>query len=118
MRIKSVKRVHYDEPVPVYDVVNAYPYNNFFVKTKTSEIVSHNSKIMDVYTNIRRRMESRFMVEGRNYGMMFLVSSKATESSFLESYIADQVKKGYPIYVADQPLWKVKPAAYSGRMLV
>lgn len=74
------------------------------------------SKIMEVYTNIRRRMESRFMVQGRNYGLMLLVSSKATESSFLEAYIADQVKKGYPIYVVDQPLWKVKPAAYSGKM--
>lgn len=74
------------------------------------------SKIMDVYTNIRRRMESRFMVQGKCYGMLFLVSSKATESSFLEAYIADQVKKGYPIYVVDQPLWKVKPAAYSGKM--
>lgn len=73
------------------------------------------SKIMDVYTNIRRRMESRFMVQGKCYGMLFLVSSKATESSFLESYIADQVKKGYPIYVVDKPLWKVKPAAYSGK---
>lgn len=74
------------------------------------------SKIMEVYTNIRRRMESRFMVQGKCYGMLFLVSSKATESSFLESYIADQVKKGYPIYVVDKPLWKVKPAAYSGKM--
>jgi len=73
------------------------------------------SKIMEVYTNIRRRMESRFMVQGHMYGMMFLVSSKATESSFLEAYIADQIKKGYPIYVVDQPLWKVKPGAYSGR---
>lgn len=73
------------------------------------------SKIMDVYTNIRRRMESRFMVQGKCYGMLFLVSSKATESSFLEAYIADQVKKGYPIYVVDQPLWKIKPAAYSGK---
>lgn len=74
------------------------------------------TKIMDIYTNIRRRMESRFMVQGRCYGLMVLVSSKATESSFLEAYIADQVKKGYPIYVVDQPLWKVKPAAYSGKM--
>lgn len=73
------------------------------------------SKIMSIYTNIRRRMESRFMVQGKCYGMLFLVSSKATESSFLEAYIADQVKKGYPIYVVDQPLWKVKPAAYSGK---
>lgn len=74
------------------------------------------SRIMDTYTNIRRRMESRFMVQGKNYGLLFLVSSKATESSFLEAYIADQVRKGYPIYVVDQPLWKVKPAAYSGEM--
>lgn len=73
------------------------------------------SKIMSTYTNIRRRMESRFMVQGKCYGMLLLVSSKATESSFLEAYIADQVKKGYPIYVVDQPLWKVKPAAYSGK---
>ena len=73
------------------------------------------SKIMDLYTNIRRRMDSRFMVQGKNFGKMFLVSSKATESSFLEAYIADQVRKGYPIYVVDQPLWKVKPAAYSGK---
>lgn len=73
------------------------------------------SKIMELYTNIRRRMESRFMVQGHMYGLLFLVSSKATESSFLEAYIADQVKKNYPIYVIDQPLWKIKPAAYSGK---
>lgn len=74
------------------------------------------SKVMALYTSVRRRMESRFMIQGKCYGMAFLVSSKATESSFLEAYIADQVKKGYPIYVVDQPLWKVKPAAYSGEM--
>jgi len=73
------------------------------------------SKIMNLYTNIRRRMESRFMVQGHMYGLLFLVSSKATDSSFLEAYIADQVRKGYPIYVVDQPLWKVKPGAYSGK---
>lgn len=135
MRIKSITTLTYDTPIPVYDVINADPYNNFLIKTNTSCIVSHNcaildevsfapgqsisyesSKIMSVYTNIRRRMESRFMRAGRNYGMMWLVSSKATESSFLESYIADQVKKGYPIYVVDQPLWKVKPGTYSGKM--
>lgn len=72
------------------------------------------SKIMDVYRNIRRRIDSRFTVQGKNYGKLFLVSSKATESSFLEAYIADQVKKGYPIYVVDKPIWEVKPFMYSG----
>lgn len=115
LKIKSIRKVSYDKPVPVYDVINAYPYNNFFIKTNDGYVVSHNSKIMSLYTNIRRRMDSRFMVQGRNYGLMFLVSSKATESSFLEAYIADQVKKGYPIYIVDQPLWKVKPGAYSGK---
>lgn len=135
MRIKSITKTTLSTSVPVYDVINSLPYHNFFIKTNSSKIVSHNcalmdevsfapgqnvsyekSKIFDTYTNIRRRMESRFMVQGKNYGLMILVSSKATESSFLEAYIADQIKKGYPIYVVDQPLWKVKPAAYSGKM--
>ncbi len=133
-KIKNVKSLKLDSPMAVYDVINVEPYHNFIIKTNDSMIVSHNcalmdevsfapgqnvqyekSKIMDLYTNIRRRMDSRFMVNGKNYGKMFLVSSKATESSFLEAYIADQVKKGYPIYVVDQPLWKVKPGAYSGK---
>lgn len=133
MKIRKIKKIHC-RSTPVYDVVNASPCNNFMIRTQSSYIVSHNCAIMDeisfapgqnvnyekskifsLYTNIRRRMESRFMVQGRNYGLMMLVSSKATESSFLEAYIADQVKKGYPIYVVDEPLWKVKPAAYSGK---
>ena len=133
MRIKSISHTKLDAPVKVYDVINAAPYHNFLINTETSAIVSHNcaimdevsfapgqdvsyekTKIMSIYTNIRRRMESRFMVQGINYGLMFLVSSKNTESSFLEAYIADQVKKGYPIYVVDKPLWEVKPGAYSG----
>ena len=73
------------------------------------------SKIMDIYTNIRQRMNSRFIVQGKNYGKLFLVSSKASEYSFLEAYIADQVKKGYPIYVVDKPRWEVKPEMYSGK---
>ena len=115
MKIKSIRKIEYETPVPVYDVINAYPYNNFFIKTKDSYIVSHNSKIMEIYTNIRRRMESRFMVQGKCYGLLVFSSSKSTENAFLEAYIEDQKKKGYPIYVVDQPLWKVKPSAYSGQ---
>lgn len=131
---KSTK-VELNRLTPVYDVINAYPYHNFLVRTNSNEyVISHNCAIMDevsfapgqninyerakifnVYTNIKRRMESRFMIQGRNYGLMLLVSSKSTESSFLEAYIADQVKKGYPIYVVDQPLWVIKPGAYSGK---
>lgn len=135
-RVMSINKIHYDTPVPVYDVIDSKPYHNFIIQTYNGFLISHNcavmdevsfsqgqdlanyskSKIMSVYENIKRRMESRFLVQGRNYGLMLLLSSKSTESSFLESYINDQVKKGYPIYVVDQPLWKVKPAAYSGKI--
>lgn len=73
------------------------------------------SRIMDLYNNIRQRLNSRFIVNGKNYGKLFLVSSKATEYSFLEAYIADQKSKGYPIYVVDKPRWEVKPFMYSGK---
>lgn len=134
IKVISIKSKSYKDPVPVYDVINAYPYNNFLVKTNSSYIVSHNcalldevsfssgqdadytrSKIMSLYRNIRIRMNTRFTVNGKNYGRLFLVSSKATESSFLEAYIAAQVKKGYPIYVVDKPVWEVKPFMYSGK---
>ena len=134
MKIKSIKRVKLEKPIKVYDVVNSLPHHNFLIKTNTNYIISHNcalmdevsfapgqsvsyetAKIMRVYESVKGRMESRFLVNGRAYGLLFLVSSKATKSSFLESYIADQVKKGYPIYVVDQPLWVVKPGAYSGK---
>ena len=70
------------------------------------------SNVMKIYRNIKRRMESRFTVGGKFYGLMFLVSSKSSESAFLEQYIADQIKKGYPIYVVDKPVWEVKPDAF------
>ena len=35
MKINNIKHVHSDSPIKFYDVVNAYPYNNFLVKTKT-----------------------------------------------------------------------------------
>ena len=131
MKIKSIRKIQVPL-TPVYDIINANPFNNFIIKTDTSEIVSHNclidemsfssgqdadytkSKIMDIYRNIKRRMESRFMVEGKFYGMMFLVSSKSAETAFLEQYISAQIKKGYPIYVVDKPIWEIKPSAYSG----
>lgn len=132
MRVKSVVRERC-KSTPVYDIVNANPYNNFLVKASTGYIVSHNccidelnfaqgqnvayqkSRIMDLYNNIRQRLNSRFIVNGKNYGKLFLVSSKATEYSFLEAYIADQKSKGYPIYVVDKPRWEVKPFMYSGK---
>lgn len=49
MRIAKIESIHLDTPVPVYDVVNATPYHNFLIKTRSSKryIISHNCGIMD-----------------------------------------------------------------------
>jgi|GEM_PF-5231610 len=43
MRITNIRKITYDNPVPVYDVVNATPYNNFLIYNREGGyIVSHN----------------------------------------------------------------------------
>lgn len=42
MQIKSICRKHSDEAIQFYDVVNAFPHNNFLIKTNKGAIVSHN----------------------------------------------------------------------------
>lgn len=46
--IKKVQIKELSEPLPVYDVINAYPYNNFIIVTDNGKhIVSHNCALMD-----------------------------------------------------------------------
>lgn len=131
MRIKSVRKIQLDTPVPVYDVIDAYPHNNFIVKTGNSSIVSHNcalmdeinfsrapkgsqKNVMDVYRGIRRRVESRFMRSGRVYGYIFLISSKNSEQDFLDQYI-QTLRGNKSTIVIDEPIWNVKPPeTYTG----
>lgn len=74
------------------------------------------SKIMKLYTTIKRRMESRYMKLGKLPGILFLVSSKKSESDFLEQYLRKNKGKPY-LYVVDEPIWIVKAdqGRYSGK---
>lgn len=66
--------------------------------------------VLDMYRNIRRRIESRFMIEGIIRGYIFLISSKNTEQDFLDTYI-QSLKGSRTIIVIDKPVWEVKPAS-------
>lgn len=46
MKIRAIRKIE-QENTPVYDVVNANPYNNFLVKTNNKFVVSHNCGILD-----------------------------------------------------------------------
>lgn len=70
--------------------------------------------VLDMYRNLKRRIESRFMSEGIVKGYIFLISSKNTEQDFLDTYI-QSLKGSKSIIVIDKPVWEVKPAnTYSG----
>lgn len=134
MKIKSVKRISLEKPVPVYDIIDSLPTHDFQIRTNSSNIISHNcamldevdyakgssiddqSNMMKMYATVKRRIESRYMKMGTIPGMLILVSSKNTEDNFLEQYINENRGKEY-LYIVDEPLWKVKSGLglYSGK---
>lgn len=61
-----------------------------------------------LYTQIRRRMKSRFERNGRMPGKLFLLSSKDSTSDFTEKRIQES-KDDPSVFVRDYPLWGPKP---------
>lgn len=136
MKIRRIKKITTNEPIPVYDVIDVPEHHNFLIKSNDRFIVSHNcgildevnfikganvkieeAKIMETYNNVLERMGSRFMINGKIAGTLFVVSSKKSEYDFIETYIRRQKDSGVPtFYVSDAKLWEVKPiGTYSGK---
>lgn len=134
MKIKSIKQIKLEEPIPVYDILNSMPTHDFQICVGNRNIVSHNcafldemdyaqgssnddqSKMMKMYATVKRRIESRYMRQGQIPGMLILVSSKNSEDNFLEQYINENRDKSY-LKIVDDPLWVVKAdqGLYSGK---
>lgn len=137
MRIKSIRQIHLEKPVPVYDVINAKPYHNFFIKTATSKVVSHNCAFMDeisfarirnvkaaqerameLFDAVHERMQSRFTKFGGLYeGLLLMASSKRTDQAFLEVFVQKLISDSDKarVLVVDKPRWEVLPkGTYSG----
>lgn len=72
------------------------------------------NSVMDMYRSARRRLESRFLKQGRIPGFIFLVSSKNSDLDFLDQYI-QSIKHSKSTWVIDEPVWVIKPAGtYTG----
>jgi len=66
------------------------------------------SQMLENYTSLLRRMESRFKdSKGRIPGHMYLVSSKKADSDFLEKH-ADKSKGKATTYIVNEPIYKIK----------
>jgi hypothetical protein len=133
IKIISIQKNLFENKIPVYDIIDAYPYNNFIIDTGSSYVISHNCMMMDetdfkdtkemdltkmksydAWTSLFRRMESRFMNLGQIPGMAFLVSSAKHEDAFLSQM--KEIQRGKPgTYILEKPYWEmVRQERYCG----
>lgn len=129
MKISKIDHIHYDEPVPVYDILEAQPNHNFLVKGETGNLVVSNcdevnfskagikdvskakAHMSELYTTVADRIKGTFRMEGEVWGKQFAVSSKRSDSDFMEDYVRQQLEAGAGehMYIDDKPQWEVMP---------
>lgn len=128
MKIKSIKVNYLEKPKQYYDVINADPYNNFFIKTNSTYICSHNcffdevsfqknkdvekqkQKANDAIDTAIGGMKTRFVFKGKNPTLLCLASSKRSDKSFLEEHMRKKLKSEKDnVYISDGSVWEVKP---------
>ena len=76
------------------------------------------SKAQSLYTSIKQRARSRFMVNGINHSLNCVLSSPTYESSFITKLINSS--RGNPhTYIIEETLWTIKPkGTYSEIMFI
>lgn len=128
LKIKSIKVNYLEKPKQYYDVINADPYNNFFIKTNSTYICSHNcffdevsfqrnqdiekqkKKANDMIDTAIGGMKTRFVHKGKNPTLLVLASSKRSNKSFLEEHMKKKlVSEKENVYISDGSVWEVKP---------
>ena len=135
MKIKSIKKNLLDTPKQFYDVINAYPYNNFLIATDNAYVCAHNclfasmedevdfsamttnveknkKRMLSIISKVDARMKSRFLrtKNGKPYlpTLNLIISSKDSEQSFLETFIDTKKKNdSKTTLVVDEPQWVV-----------
>ena len=89
---------------------------NFVKQAKGTGALNYDStsKVFNLYQSLRNRIESRFMKQGQNLGLMCLISSAATRFDFLEQHKRRQRDDPH-VRIAEYPLYDVKPWEYAGK---
>jgi len=87
--------------------------SNFFKKKKGQDDTAKDYAEA-IYTSIKRRMESRFMVSGKLPGLLLCISSKKTVNSFTEKRIKQSIDDPN-VFVRERAVYEVQPQGrYSG----
>lgn len=126
LTITKVNKIEYEKLIKVYDVISAKPNHNFickggiiahncdeinFAKAGVKDVSKAKAHMLSLYNTVSARVKGTFRLNGQVYGKIFAVSSKNSDSDFMESYIQEQLASGAGshMYVIDQPQWEVLP---------
>ena len=130
-KIATIEEIKYENPIPVYDVIDVRPNHNFAILSGSTIIISHNCAIMDetnfakagvkdlniakqsmkaLYDTVNARVSGTFRLNGEVYGKLLAVSSKNSDSDFLSGHIDSQLSSGNKhLFLVDEPQWRVLP---------
>lgn len=82
-----------------------------FSKAGIKDVAKAKEHMQDVYNTIADRIKGTFRKGGEVYGKLFAVSSKRSDSDFMEIYVQKQIESGASkhMYISDKPQWEVLP---------
>ncbi|WP_301003114.1 hypothetical protein [uncultured Duncaniella sp.] len=84
-----------------------------FAKAGIKDIQKAKAAMKDTYNTIATRVKGTFRKNGHVLGKMFAVSSKKSDSDFMEEYVRQQRAAGVgnKMFVDDHPQWEVLPSS-------
>ena len=82
-----------------------------FSKAGIKDVTKAKQHMADLYNTVSTRVKGTFRVEGEVHGKIFAVSSKRSDSDFMELYMQQQLEAGAGdhMYISDAPQWEVLP---------
>lgn len=93
------------------DIIGRAVYGAILDELNDQSIVSNQA--YNNYTNVKRRMQSRFKTRtGKLPGHVWLVSSHKEATDFLDKYIPS-IENDPTVKICDYPIWEVKGYLYS-----
>ena len=81
-----------------------------FAKAGIKDINKAKANMKSLYDSVLARVEGTFRQNGEVWGKVFLVSSKKSDSDFMEDHLKNQMAAGNDhLIVFDKPQWEVLP---------
>lgn len=82
-----------------------------FSRAGVKDVLKAKKHMQDLYNTVSARVKGTFRMNGEVHGKIFAVSSKRSDSDFMESYMENQLQAGAGdhMYISDAPQWEVLP---------